>query len=141
VLRTNFFGKSQRPGRTSFTDWLATALRRQDPLTVFDDVLFSPLSLDRLCDLIMLAAERRVAGVFNLGSREGMSKADFAFVFADALGLSTASVRRGRSTDAALAARRPTDMRMDCSRFERTFGLTLPSLRDELLSIMPAYTS
>lgn len=138
VLRTNFFGRSLCPGRASFSDWLAGALRARTPITVFEDVLFSPLSINTLCDMIARVAERRPAGVFNLGSREGMSKADFAFALADALGLDSGAMTRGRS-GAALKAYRPKDMRMDSGLFEQTMGLQLPALIDEIHSLRSDY--
>ena len=50
ILRTNFFGKSR--GRLSFSDWLVDSLIREEEITVFDDVYFSPLSLQRLVELL-----------------------------------------------------------------------------------------
>jgi dTDP-4-dehydrorhamnose reductase len=141
ILRTNFFGPSECPQRVSFSDWLVESLRHRRPITVFDDVRFSPLSLPRLVSLIELAMVKRQRGVFNLGSRDGMSKADFAFDLARVTGLSTERVSRGGSAQVPLLAYRPKDMTMDSSRFERAFGVTLPSLRDEIQSVKAAYAS
>lgn len=133
ILRTNFVGRSLREGRTSFTDWLHGALRGTAPINVFDDVMFSPLAIGTLCDCIERSIVERPLGVFNLGSRDGMSKADFAFAFAAATGLPTTNLVRGNaSAVATLAARRPTDMRMQCERFEGRMGLKLPRLIDEI---------
>jgi dTDP-4-dehydrorhamnose reductase len=51
--------------------------RAREPFTGLDDVLFSPLSMATLVRMLprMLASPR--SGVFNLGSRDGMSKAAF----------------------------------------------------------------
>jgi dTDP-4-dehydrorhamnose reductase len=135
VLRSNFFGRSRCPGRASFTDWLWQSLCAGRAIQVFDDVLFSPLSIDALCGLITRCLAQRPVGVFNLGSHDGMSKADFAFAFAAAAGLPTPAMQRSRSGDMArLKARRPTDMRMDLRRIEQTLGLRLPRLIDEINS-------
>jgi dTDP-4-dehydrorhamnose reductase len=139
ILRVNFFGRSRCAGRTSFSDWIVGALKRGDAVRVFDDVWFNPLSLERLSEMICLVLERRIAGVFNLGSREGMTKADFCFAMADALGLSSASMTRSKSSDAKLRAYRPKDMRMDCGQFEQTFGVTLPRLHEEIESMKGYY--
>lgn len=140
ILRTNFVGRSLREGRTSFTDWLNDALRSRKPINVFDDVMFSPLAINSLCDCIERSIVERPEGVFNLGSREGMSKADFAFKFAVAVGLPTnALVRSKASAIATLAARRPTDMRMQCEKFERRMGLRLPKLIDEIQGLAQDY--
>lgn len=133
VLRTNFFGRSARPGRASLTDWLHGALKQQSSITVFDDVLFSPLSIGTLSSSLDLVSRLRPAGVFNLGSRNGMSKADFAFAFADQLNLPSACMQRGRSTSlSSLKAKRPRDMRMDCRRLESIGKIRLPDLSEEI---------
>jgi dTDP-4-dehydrorhamnose reductase len=140
VLRTNFFGRSRCDGRTSFTDWLYQALSVARPTPVFEDVLFNPMAIDTLADCIARVVASRPGGVFNLGSRGGLSKADFAFAFAAAVGLPDAGLRRARSTEATqLKAYRPHDMRMDCRRFERAMDLQLPELHAEILRIGSTY--
>ena len=132
VLRTNFFGRSHCPSRTSFSDWLVASLRDARPITVFDDVLFSALHLQSLCDVIAAAIERRPAGVFNAGCRDGISKAGFALSLARKLSLSTAAVKVGTSSDVALRARRPLDMTLDVSRIERALQMSCPSMDAEI---------
>jgi dTDP-4-dehydrorhamnose reductase len=140
ILRTNFVGRSLREGRISFTDWLHRALRGTAPINVFEDVMFSPLAISTLCDCIDRSIAERPLGIFNLGSRDGMSKSDFAFAFAAATGLPTTNLVRGNaSASATLAARRPTDMRMHCERFEGRMGLRLPRLIDEIQEVAHDY--
>jgi dTDP-4-dehydrorhamnose reductase len=133
VLRTNFFGPSRCAGRSSFTDWLLAGLRGRQALKVFDDVRFSPLSMTTLCRAISAVLRAPAAGVFNLGAADGMSKADFAFAFAQALDLPTACMER-TTTDLVdfLTTYRPKDMRMDNTAFEAAFNMRLPLLAQEL---------
>lgn len=139
VLRTNFFGQSRAPGRTSLSDWVVESLKQEKPITVFDDVWFSPLSLPRLVELLELVIEQRQQGIFNLGSKDGMSKADFAFTLAEVLNLSTTHMSRGVSAKVKLVANRPKDMCMDSSRFEHAFGVKLPTLKEEIQSLKGVY--
>ncbi|MBT9512451.1 MAG: SDR family oxidoreductase [Acidovorax sp.] len=140
VLRTNFFGRSARPGRESLSDWLAQSLRAGTPIQVFDDVLFSPLSLRTLVEMIVRVAEIRPHGIFNLGAADGMSKADFALAFAAALGVAHPAMTRTSSTASGLLrAKRPLDMRMDSRRIESALGLHMPSLRQEIESTAMEY--
>ena len=132
ILRTNFFGRSHAPGRPSLSDWLVGALRQGAPINVFDDVRFSPLSLRRLATLIERVATSRKRGCFNLGSTDGLSKADFAFELAAALQLPTHGLTRTSVDHARLGAYRPRGMCMDSSQFERTFGVVLPTLKEEI---------
>ncbi|WP_161990585.1 dTDP-4-dehydrorhamnose reductase family protein [Candidatus Methylobacter oryzae] len=140
ILRTNFFGRSRCTKRVSFSDWIYQSLHQQLPLQVFEDVLFSPLSSSTLCNMIELVVQQRPLGIFNLGSRDGLSKADFAYALAEELGLPRQTMRRIRLSDmTTLKAHRPKDMRMDSSQFEQHFGLQLPKLIDEIISIRSQY--
>ena len=140
VVRINFFGKSECAARTSLSDWLVRSLTKGDAITVFEDVRFSPLSIRTLVTMLELTIARRTTGVYNLGSSDAITKADFAFALATALELPTKSIRRGRSSDVSLAARRPTDMSMDSSRFEAAFGVKLPSIETEISSMRREYS-
>ena len=139
ILRTNFFGPSLCAGTKSITDWLVQSLTKGDSITVFDDIFFSPLSLQRLVELVELVAVNRNEGVFNLGSKNGMSKTEFAFMFASALELPINSISRGTSDRANLAAYRPKNMCMDITRFEQTFKVNLPTCAEEIQSMKIIY--
>ena len=139
ILRTNFFGRSLLDGRKSFSDWLIDALRNNEKIKTFTDILFSPLSIDTLCRMILKVLEQPVKGVFNLGSQDGMSKSDFAFLLAETFKLNSENMARSVSTDVALKAYRPKDMRMDSSSFEEVFGVVLPTLSSEIIKLRSDY--
>lgn len=138
VVRTNFFGPSACSGRMTLSDWVIKSVRAGNPIVGFADVQFSPLSIRRLLETLELVIANPQPGVFNVGSREGMSKADFAVAIATVFSLPTALIARGRSEDARLSAYRPKDMRMNSSRFEIAFDVTLPTLRDEIKALKEA---
>lgn len=139
IVRTNFFGPSQCKGRTSLTDWLVASAKQGRAITVFEEIRFSPLSLRRLVQLLEIVIARRQHGVFNIGSKDGMSKADFAYAFAEVLNLPAEHMSRGTAANAKRAAYRPVDMRMDSSRFEDAFSVELPALKEELETMKAAY--
>lgn len=132
VLRTNFFGISRHPNRDSFSDSVLRKLQSGEAMTGFSDVFFNPLSISTLCDMIGHVVKNPINGVFNLGSRAGISKYEFILKLANVYGLDAKRIRRGLSSDLNLNAYRPKDMRMDCRRFENAFGVKLPSLGDEI---------
>jgi dTDP-4-dehydrorhamnose reductase len=132
VLRSNFYGRSRTAGRVSFSDWLVRSLRDKTPITVFDDVKFSAIHIDTLCDFIVRSIVHQPAGIFNAGCRDGVSKAGFAMALARALGLPTENVRVGTSADVALKARRPLDMTLQVSRLEAALDLQCPNMLNEI---------
>lgn len=133
VLRTNFIGRSKVPHRESLTDWVYTSLSTNTNVQVLDDVYFSPLSMITLAKMISLVVESKPVGIFNLGSKGGMSKADFDFAFANCLGLQTKTMTRISSEEATfLKAYRPKDMRLNSDKFEKHFQIKLPDIEDEI---------
>jgi len=132
VLRTNLFGPSRTPGRESLSDEFASAFAAGRPMRLFTDVHFSPLHLSTLADMVFELVEKGVRGTLNLGSREGMSKRDFAHALAAQAGLSTASATDATSDAVAGRAPRAKDLRLNVERVEGALGRRMPSLREEI---------
>lgn len=140
ILRTNFFGRSHCAKRASLTDWLFRAFSNRDAIQVFNDVLFSPLSMATLVEMIELSIRKKPVGVFNLGSHGGMSKADFALAFAEELKLPTNAMKRTTTDQVTfLKTYRPKDMRMNSMKFEDALSIKLPNLRDEIKRVAKEY--
>jgi dTDP-4-dehydrorhamnose reductase len=133
ILRTNFVGRSKVSYREGLTDWVYTSLVNKKKIQVLTDILFSPLSMKTLSEIIELVIRVKPVGVYNLGSSDGMSKADFCVEFAKIIGLPVDAMLPINSSEAPfLRAYRPKDMRMDCTKFERLLGIKLPSLITEI---------
>jgi len=133
ILRTNFFGKSKVLSRNSLTDWLYRELTEGNDIKVFEDVWFNPLSIYNLCKMIELVVEKKINGVFNLGSNHAMNKAEFAFHFAKALNLSTLNMKKISVSNAKfLYAQRPKNMIMNLTKFEKDYNFKLPKLIEEI---------
>jgi len=132
VLRTNFFGPSRVANKHSFSDWLIAGFKVKAPRILFVDVLFNPLSMTTLSNLILFATEHYNPGLYNLGSREGMSKRDFAHALAARFGFSLEGARDGTVRELDLLAIRPKNMIMDVTAFENSFSVQLPTLQEEI---------
>lgn len=141
IIRTNFVGPSKVAGRASLTDWLMRVLRAGEPVTLFDDVFFSPLSMATLVERLVDVIRDRPSGVFNLGAASAMSKAEFAMRFAKALDLPTTATRIAASSTAGLAAYRPKGMAMDSTRIEAALAIRLPTLEQEIELMKEAYSA
>ena len=140
ILRTNFVGRSKVGYRESLTDWVNNSLTRGEDVKVLRDVFFSPLSMMTLAEMIQLVIVKKPVGIFNLGSHKGMSKAEFDFSFAEHLRLETKTMLSIDCSQATfLRAYRPKDMRMNCSKFEKTLGVKLPLLEDEIKRVAKEY--
>jgi dTDP-4-dehydrorhamnose reductase len=140
ILRTNFVGLSQVSYRESLTDWVYQSMIGGKQVQVLNDVYFSPLTIAVLVQMIELVVQKKPIGTYNLGSHHGMSKAAFAFAFAECLKLPTNTMTRIQSSEAKFfRAYRPKDMRMDSSKFENVLGIKLPNLNDLIQSLAKEY--
>ena len=139
VLRTNFVGKSFNNNKKSFTDWIFTSLSQGKSIPVFKNVKFSPLNVKTLCKYINLVIKKKISGVYNLGSKNGLSKAQFAVKFAKKLKLNTKLLKVVYYKKNLLTAKRPLDMRMNVNLFEKNFNVILKDLNNEINLVSKQY--
>lgn len=133
ILRTNFFGRSATENRTSFTDWIYSSTSDKGCLNLFNDVYFNPLHISTICELLDVFIKRRKTGIFNLGSANGMSKAEFGALFLSALGFDTNCIKPiSVEENTKLTAKRPKYMLMNVGKLEKAFSIKMPSLEDEI---------
>jgi dTDP-4-dehydrorhamnose reductase len=132
ILRTSFFGASQTTGRKSLSDFVIESLRAQKDVTIFDDVMFSPLHATTLASIIFEALEQKLTGIYNLASRDGFSKATFALKIAAHLGLQTETATIGSSSFQPGRAVRTADLRMHPGRLEKDLARNMPTLQQEI---------
>jgi len=141
-LRTNFFGRSKTNEKSSFTDWLFQKLMDGDIINVFKDVYFNPLSMTTLGNYIHKISYLKPQGVFNLGSRLGLSKAEFANIFAEELKIPTSKIKPVNLDQVEhIKTVRPKDMRMDVGKVERLLQNKMPILIDEIKLSVEEYKS
>ena len=140
ILRTNFIGKSNLENSRGLSDWLHGALLRGEMIRVFDDIKFSPISIASLLEIIEIFVQKKGNGIFNVGSRDGFSKADFAYAFAKELDISNLLMKRVDSEKVNFfCAYRPKDMRMNCLKLEEFLGIKVPSLTEEIEKVAKEY--
>ena len=132
VLRANFFGTSLTPQKKSLSDFIVDNLRSQNPITLFKDVLFSPLHMITLANCVFEMIEMGIIGTYNIGSREGMTKSQFGLAVAQKMDLSTDNVSIGESNKIEGRAPRARDLRMDLTLIEKALGKSMPVLDEEI---------
>ena len=139
VIRTNFFGKPLNNSKQGITDWVFHSLKKGENISVFKNVKFSPLSIISLCKYIEIVINKKIPGIYNLGSKNGLSKANFAINFEKKLKLNTTLLKIVDYKKEQLIAKRPLDMRMNINQFEKRFMIKLKSLNSEINLISKQY--
>jgi dTDP-4-dehydrorhamnose reductase len=139
VLRTNFVGKSFDYKKKNLADWIFNSLNGRKNIQVFKNVKFSPLSIKTLCKYINLVINKKISGTYNIGSKNGLSKAQFAVKFAKKLKLNTNFLEVVNYKKKILIAKRPLDMRMDSNYFKKKFNILLGNSNYEINLVSKQY--
>ena len=132
VLRTNIFGKSQTEGRVSLSDFFEESFRKGNEIKLFNDSVFSPLHMQSLAAITNRMIRTSQTGVYNLGSRDALSKADFALTIAQHFSLSTKCAQIISSTTISGRSKRALDLALDVTKIEKALGYFMPTLKDEV---------
>ncbi|MEG3618546.1 SDR family oxidoreductase [Magnetovibrio sp. PR-2] len=132
IFRTNMFGPSRTPGRQSLSDFFIGKLKMGDELVLFNDMYFSPLHMKTLSQFVVEAIQKGLTGVYNLGSRNGLSKQAFCLSLAEHLGLEPVQYRSVSGRDIEGRAPRPSNLCLDVSRIETDLGMQMPTLNSEI---------
>ena len=140
VLRTNFFGKSLSKSK-SFSDWVINAFKSKKNIYLFDDVYFNPLRINTIVKIlsIIIKKERYTnKGIYNLGSKDGIFKNDFAILIAKKMKIFHNNYVN-ININKLLNVKRPLNMFMDVDKFEKKFHIKLPLVKREIINEIKNY--
>ena len=132
IFRTNFFGRSI--GNKSFSDWVFASFKSKKKIYLFNDVYFNPLrvvTIAKIVSLIITKKQYRYSGIYNLGSKNSLTKSDFALIFAKKTGILNSNYEY-ISVNKLLKVKRSNNMFMDVSKFEKKFQIKLPMIVNEI---------
>jgi dTDP-4-dehydrorhamnose reductase len=131
VVRTTMHGWTAR-GRLSFSEAILRALVAGRRLTLFADVIFSPLNVVDLAALLRAVAERDVSGVVNAGAADAVDKETFGRLVARAFQLPEDPIEPIAVADLGLRAPRPRRLPLDVRRITALLGAPPPTVEDGL---------
>ena len=82
IVRTNFFGWGTKY-RKSFSDKIIENIISHKEIFLFVDAFFSPISIRKLSEIIILLWEQNKSGIFNISSNDRLSKYHFGLKVCD----------------------------------------------------------
>ena len=132
VFRTNFFGKSHN--NKTYSDWIFYNFKKRKKFYLFNDVFFNALrivSIAKIISSIIIKKKFSYRGIYNLGTRDGILKSDFALSFAKKIGVINDNYKL-INVNKLLKVKRSNNMFMNVSKFEKKFRITLPLIKSEI---------
>lgn len=133
IFRTNFFGRSKY--KDSFDQWVFKSFISKKNFFLFRDQYFSPLRIKTICKIIkhIIFRKKYIKGIFNLGSNNGLSKIEFAKIFAKKNCIYN-NYFIPAEINTICTVKRSKNMLMNVKKFENTFKIKLPKLLNEINS-------
>ena len=127
VIRTNIYGWNVQK-KLSLAEWMLTKLEAGEPLPGFEDVVFSPILVNDLSEILITMMDRRLRGVYHVAGSESCSKYQFALALADVFGLDGGVIQRTSIADAGLKAPRPLKTSLSTTKASEALGQPMPDL-------------
>ena len=133
ILRTNFFGKSEY--KNSFDRWIFESFISKKNFFLFTDQYFSPLRIKTICKIIkhIIFKKKFIKVIFNLGSKNGLSKIEFSKIFAKKTFIYNNYFIPSK-INTICKVKRSKNMLLNVKKFEERFQIKLPKLLNEINS-------
>tara|TARA_B100000242_G_C43052894_1_gene492035 strand:- start:2380 stop:3240 length:861 start_codon:yes stop_codon:yes gene_type:complete len=139
VLRINYVGKSSIKSKPSLTDWFINSCITKQKIFLYDDIFFNPLHSFKLCEIIEVVAYKKKLGIYNLGTVNSLSKAQFLLSIYDKLDLNNPNLKVCNYSEKISKVKRPLNMVTNVSRFQDIYDMKLPEIKDTINSVVGDY--
>ena len=139
VLRTNFIGKGEKNQKKTLSDWIVYNLRNKKKINTFKNIYFSPLHTSSIIKIIDKLMRKKIEGVYNLGSKNKISKAKFASLLGSILNYDLNLLNEIKYNNQYLIAQRPLDMSLNINNFEKYTRIKLPHVLNEIKKLAKEY--
>lgn len=142
IVRTTIVGLNQNKERQGFVEWIINSSRANEEISLFDDVLFNPISIYNFTEQlesIIKNNELYNKKTVHVSGSEICTKYDFGVKLLTELDLPITNVKRGKIVEFSGRAKRSTDQTLDCSLYENMSRHKLPDLSKTIQEIKLHY--
>ena len=138
VARVNFYGWSLS-GKRSLAEFFINNLRTGKNVNGFTDVLFCPMLVNHLSEILLAMLERRLRGMYHVVGPQAMSKYQFGVEIARKFGLRESLISPQSVDKSSLTARRSHNLWLSAHKLSTDLGVTLPSFSTGLQEFYTQY--
>ena len=137
IIRTNFYG-IHNEGKFLF-NWIKNSLESKKQITGFDDVIFSPVEIGNLSEIIEEFIMNDFIGTVNVSSNDVVTKYDFAIKIAKCFGYNTSLINKKSINSYNFIAKRPKNTSLNNNYGFKIIKTRILSIDDALNKIKCMY--
>jgi len=138
ILRTNIIGWTKE-GKTSFAEWVLKGLINNEPLGLFYDVYFSPLTVYDLSIIVEEIIKNPIFGLYHCGSSDCISKYEFGIMMAKIFQLSSESISKVSVDEMNFKANRSKNMTLNSGKLFDKIKCDPLSVLDSIVRMKKQY--
>ena len=141
ILRTTIVGLNNFRIKAGFVEWIIDCIKNKKTITLFDDVIFTPITIWDLTKEIIYLIEKNIniSEIFHICGSENVTKYDFGICLAKELNLDIRYIQKGLISNFKERAKRSNDQTLDCSYYQEKHKRILPKLSQTIKSIKLNY--
>jgi dTDP-4-dehydrorhamnose reductase len=126
VARVNFYGFSLS-GKRSLAEFFVNNLSQGKRVNGFTDVIFCPMHVHDLGDLLLKILEKGLGGLYHVVGGEAMTKYEFGLAIARRFGFDETLITPASVEQGELKARRAHNLYLSVHKISTALGETIPS--------------
>ena len=134
VIRTNIIGYRRRTAK-SFFEWLVDSLETQEKINLFSNFYTSSIDINSLSKVLIMAYEKRLYGIYNVGCSEVISKYDFGLKVAKRFGFSIKNIIKSDINNNQATVKRALTLGLDVSKIENELNIKMPTINEVIDSL------
>ena len=132
IIRTNFTGKK----KNTFIDWLVKSIKSKKTINLFHDMYTSTMDVNSCAEIIIDLASLKSKGIYNLGSRNMISKKNFAINVSKKL--KKKIKYRNISCDVQKISR-GKNLGLSVNKIEKKIGYKMPTSNQSIINLVKEY--
>lgn len=126
IARVNFFGWSWQ-GSRSLSEYFYNHLAAGSPIEGYTDLIFCPLLVNDLVEILLRMFERGLSGIYHVVSSEAQSKFAFGQMLAREFGLDETLITPASYQESGMKAPRSPRLTLRSEKLACALGETLPA--------------
>lgn len=143
IVRTTIVGKNINNKKESFVEWIYKSIKNKKPISLFSDVIFTPISIVSFAGQIktIIESKKKLPKILHIAGSEKISKFDFGIEFCRIMKLDRKKIKEEKLSNLKSKIKRSNNQSLNVSFFEKYYKKKLPNINKTIkeLSILFNY--
>lgn len=131
IIRTTIIGKNYNKNKESFVERIYKSLKNNRNISLFSDVIFTPITILSLANQIkiLIDSRKKLPKILHIAGSEKISKFAFGMEFCKMLHLDSNKVKATELSKLKSKIKRSNNQSLDVSFFEKKYKKKLPNIK------------